>query len=59
MTARDADYTLTAAAMPVNAEIPVGAPVGTWTGATIAFNNTAANQDGCKGATVNLSYAVS
>lgn len=32
--------------------------VTTWTGATIQFNNTGANQDGCKGATVNLAYAV-
>lgn len=31
----------------------------TWTGATIRFNNTAANQDACKGATVNLAYTIS
>ena len=30
----------------------------TWTGATIKFNNTGANQDACKGVTVNLGYAV-
>jgi hypothetical protein len=53
------DYTLTGTAMSVGAEVPVGTGVGTWTGATIAFNNTAANQDACKGATVNLAYAVS
>jgi len=52
-----ADYTLSDATMDVNAEVPKGDGMGNWTGATIAFNNTAANQDGCKGATVNLSYA--
>lgn len=53
------DYTLSAAEMTVNAEVPVGAGVGDWTGATLAFNNKAGvNQDGCQGATVNLSYAI-
>jgi hypothetical protein len=54
-----ADYTLSGAVMAVGATIPVGTAQGSWTGATLAFNNTAANQDGCKGATVNLAYAVS
>ena len=31
----------------------------TYTGASLGFNNTAANQDGCKGATVNLNFALS
>jgi hypothetical protein len=54
------DYTLTGATMSVNAEIPAGSAVGAWTGATIVFNDkSATNQDGCKGATVNLSYAIS
>jgi len=54
------DYTLTGAVMTVGREVPVGTAVGTWSGATIAFNNnTAVNQDACKGATVNLAYAVS
>jgi hypothetical protein len=51
-----ADYTLTGAVMAVGAEIAVGDPVGAWTGATIAFNNTNANQDACKDAVVNLAY---
>ncbi len=55
-TCSDADYTLSDATMTVNAEVPVGNSEGNWSGATIAFNNTAANQDGCKGATVNLVY---
>ncbi|HVL31661.1 MAG TPA: hypothetical protein VM299_05450 [Solirubrobacteraceae bacterium] len=53
------DFTLASAAMTVNAEVPAGTAKGSWTGATIKFNNKATNQDACKGATVNLSYAVS
>jgi hypothetical protein len=51
------DFTLADAVMTVNAEVPSGNGEGSWTGATIKFNNKAgANQDQCKGATVNLSY---
>lgn len=50
-----ADYTLTGAVMAVGAVVDDG---DTWGGATIQFNNTASNQDGCKGATVNLGYTV-
>lgn len=54
------DYTIAGATMPVGAEIPSGTAQGAWTGATIAFNNKATtNQDACKGATVNLTYAAS
>ncbi len=53
------DYTLAGATMTVNAEVPTGTAKGTWSGATIKFNNKpAVNQDGCKGATVNLSYTI-
>lgn len=56
-TCEATDYTLTNAVMTVNASIPVGTDVGTWTGATIAFNDKPAeNQDDCKNATVNLAY---
>ena len=51
------DFTLADAAMTVDAEVPVGTGKGSFTGATIKFNNTASNQDACKGATVNISYA--
>lgn len=51
-----ADYTLSNAIMPVAAQIPSGTAQGSWSGATLAFNNTGSNQDGCQGATVNLSY---
>ncbi len=53
------DYTLSNATMTVAAEVPAGNAQGSWTGATIAFNNKAAtNQDACKGATVSLAYTV-
>lgn len=53
------DYTLANAVMAVNAEASAD-DTTTWGGATIQFNNKpAANQDACKGATVNLSYAIS
>ncbi|WP_461164543.1 hypothetical protein [Arthrobacter sp. R4-81] len=53
------DYTIANAAMTVGTEVPAGTAKGAWTGATIAFNNKATNQDACKGATVNLAYAIS
>jgi hypothetical protein len=53
-----ADYTLTGAAMSAVQSVPVGSGVGSWTGATIQFKNTASNQDACKGAVINLAYAV-
>lgn len=54
------DYTLANATMSVGTSIPAGNAVGSWSGATIKFNNlTSTNQDACKGATVNLAYAVS
>lgn len=53
-----ADFTITGATMAVNATVPVGSPVGTWSGATIAFNTTSANQNACKGGVVHLAYAM-
>lgn len=54
------DYTLTDATMTVDAEVATGDGVGSWSGATLAFNNkTDTNQDACKGATVTLAYSVS
>jgi hypothetical protein len=53
------DFTLANAAMTVNAEVAAGTAKGSWTGATIKFNNKASSQDACKGAAVSLSYAVS
>jgi hypothetical protein len=51
-----ADFTIVGGVMTVNADIAVASATGTWTGATIVFNNTAANQDACKNAIVNLAY---
>ena len=56
-TCDETDFTLASAAMTVATQIPAGDDQGAWTGATIKFNNKASNQDACKGATVNLSYA--
>ncbi len=53
------DYTLSGAAMTVNAEVPPGSSMGGFTGAKIQFNNKATDQNACKGATVNLAYAIS
>jgi hypothetical protein len=53
------DYTLASATMTVNAEVASGTGVGSWTGATIKFNDKAGTlQDACKGATVNIAYVV-
>ena len=52
------DYTLGAPIMTVGADVLAGTARGAWTGATIKFNNKASNQDACKGATVNLAYAI-
>lgn len=50
------DYTIAGTAT-VNAQVPVGTSVGSWSGLTIAFNNKAAtNQDACKGAAVTIAY---
>lgn len=54
------DFTLGSATMNVNAEVPAGSGVGSWTGATIAFNDKASvNQDACKQATVTINYTIS
>ncbi len=60
VTCEATDYTLANAVMTVNASIAIGSGVGTWSGATIAFNNKPAeNQDDCKNATVNFAYTAS
>ena len=53
------DFTLANATMTVNAQVPSGNGVGSWSGATINFNNKAnADQNACKNATVNLAYSI-
>ncbi len=58
-TCTASDYTLATPIATVNAEVPTGDGVGSWSGATIKFNNKPlVNQDACKGATVNLNYVI-
>jgi hypothetical protein len=52
------DFTLTNPVATVSALIPVGNGMGAWSGPALQFNNKASNQDGCKGATVNLAYVI-
>ena len=53
------DFTLANAAMTVGGEVPSGLAKGSFTGATIKFNDKpTTNQDACKGATVSLSYTI-
>lgn len=54
------DYTLSATEVAVGHEIAAGNGVDSWGPVTIAFNDKpGVNQDGCKGATVNLAYTAS
>jgi hypothetical protein len=55
-TCDSTDYTLASTSMTVGTDVAAGDTVP-FTGATLKFNNKATNQDGCKGATVNLAYA--
>jgi len=56
-TCEATDYVITNGTMTVNAQVPAGTGVGSWTGATIAFNNKAGeNQNDCKNAVVSLVY---
>jgi len=52
------DFTVAGSAV-INAEIPTGTNVGTWSGVTIHMNDTAINQDGCKAqTTIPILYTV-
>jgi hypothetical protein len=55
------DYSLSnggVATVPSGAtSIPTGTNVGAWSGLTLAMANTALDQNACKGATVNVTYA--
>ena len=53
------DFTLSHRTMTVGADVPSGAGIGTWTGATIAFDNQpGVDQNACQGATVKLRYTI-
>ena len=53
-----ADFTLVQP-NAINADLAVGDTAFAPSGASLALNNTASNQDGCKNVTVNLAYAAS
>jgi hypothetical protein len=53
-----ADYTI-AGTGAVGASVPAGNGEGSWGNLTIAFNNTADNQDACKNAQLVISYTAS
>jgi hypothetical protein len=56
-TCDTSDYEITQATMPVEAEVGVGTRQGSWSGASLSFvNKPTVDQDGCKGATVTVSY---
>jgi hypothetical protein len=50
------DYQINGFPLTVDAQVPAGSGQGSWTGASIQLLDTGVNQDGCKGATVNLAY---
>lgn len=53
------NYTIAGSA-PVNAQVPAGDGVGSWSGLTIQFNNKPdVNQDACKNAVVDIAYTAS
>jgi hypothetical protein len=52
-----ADYQINNATATVNAQIPSGDPVGAWSGPSIQMLNSGSNQNGCKNATINLSFS--
>lgn len=51
------DYALGGFPVAIGRQIPAGAGVDSWTGGSVRMvNKPAANQDGCKGATVTIAY---
>jgi hypothetical protein len=42
----------------VNAQIPAGSPVGSWSGYTLSMVNAATNQDNCKSFAVPITYTI-
>ncbi|MEY2477917.1 MAG: hypothetical protein QOG87_3232 [Actinomycetota bacterium] len=50
-----ADFTIGGTAT-VNAQVPAGNGVGSWSGLTVALNNGVANQDNCKGVSITIDY---
>ena len=54
------DFKLQNRTIAVDADVPSGRGTGSWTGATVAFNNKpGVDQNACQGATVKLAYTAS
>ena len=51
-----ADYQLNGFPVSVDAQVAAGTAQGNWSGASIQLLNAGTNQNGCKGATVNIAY---
>jgi hypothetical protein len=51
-----ADYRLNGFPVSVDAQVAAGTAQGSWSGASVELLNSGTNQDGCKNATVNVSY---
>jgi hypothetical protein len=61
LTCGPSDYQLNGFPVTIDAEINAGTAVGNWAGTvpvpvSIQLLDTSSNQDGCKGATANISY---
>ncbi len=52
------DFTITGTGV-VNAEIPNGSDVGSWSGISIQMIDTGSNQDACETQTIPITYSVS
>jgi hypothetical protein len=50
-----ADFVIGGSA-PVNANVPSGTNVGSWTGLTVSMSNTGSNQNACKNESITISY---
>lgn len=53
-----ADFSISGTAV-VNAEIPAGSNVGSWSGITLTMNDTGVSQDACKTASIPVTFSVS
>ena len=51
----EADFAIGGSAT-VNAQVAAGTGVGSWSGLTVSMLNTGANQDNCKGVSIQIDY---
>jgi hypothetical protein len=52
-----ADFQLSNNPVTVDAEVPAGGGVGSWSGIQVSLKDTGANQDNCKNAVLHISYS--